>query len=374
MSRSRADAPGSGLAASPVLVWITVAVTTAALPEAVLGQGGGEALEPVVSLLGTLQRVEVHGRSLEGNLEGDSPDRDVSVYLPPSYAVDAGRRYPVVYVLHGFTDSDLNWFGWREHFVNVPAALERALEAGRAREMILVMPDAFTVYQGSMYSSSVTTGDWETYVAEELVSWVDAHYRTVADRASRGLAGHSMGGYGTIRIGMKRPDVFSSIYVMSPCCMEPNLEPGGRGAAAAEAIRDPSQVADAAFGVKAMLASAAAWSPDPRNPPLYLDLPVRDGEVQPDVVARWVANAPLAMVHQYVFNLRKLHAIAMDAGAQDRSIADATRTLDGILTLYGIEHTAEIYDPGTHVSRVGERVEEEVLPFFSANLAFPAGR
>lgn len=326
---------------------------------------------PIAPLEGTLQRITVHGASLEGNLANDTPDRPVSVYLPPSYASSSERRYPVLYVLHGFTDSDLSWMGWQAHFVNLPLAMERAMDSGAVREMILVMPNAFTAFAGSMYSSSVTTGDWETYVAEELVAYIDQQYRTVANRDSRGLTGHSMGGYGTVRIGMKRPDVFSSIYAMSPCCMQPNLGGGGQGAARAEAIRTLEEVQAADFGTKAMFASAAAWSANPEAPPLFLDLPTKDGAVQEDVVARWVANAPLATVHQHVPELRTLTAIGMDAGAQDAGIARATEELSRILTAYGITHMMEIYDPGNHINRVDERVEKFVLPFFSENLAFP---
>ena len=91
--------------------------------------------------------------------------------------------------------------------------------------MIVVMPNAYSKYGGSMYSSSVTTGDWEMYIAEDLVAYMDSHYRTIPERGSRGLAGHSMGGYGAVRIGMKRPDVFSSLYIMSACCLINNPFP-----------------------------------------------------------------------------------------------------------------------------------------------------
>src|SRR5687767_4624897 len=168
---------------------------------------------------GKYERIKVHGRSLVGNLAGDSPDRMVSVYLPPGYTKNPKRRYPVLYLLHGFTDSDSRWFGLDgKHFVHVPSAVDRAFANG-VREMIIVMPDAFTKYQGSMYSSSAVNGDWEAFVAQDLVAYVDKHYRTLSNRASRGLAGYSMGGYGTIRVGMKYPEVFSSLYALSPCCM-----------------------------------------------------------------------------------------------------------------------------------------------------------
>lgn len=341
------------------------------LPAGSGAQEPGQPDAPVTPLDGQLERITVHGTSLEGNLAGDSPDRPVSVYLPPGYDAAPDRRYPVVYFLHGFTDSDLNWFGWEEHFVNVPAAMERALEAGAAREMILVMPNAYTAFQGSMYSSSVTTGDWVTFVAEELVAHVDEHYRTIPDASGRGLAGHSMGGYGAVRIAMERPGVFSGLYAMSPCCLRPNWAEDTTLLARARRIESLDELDGADFMTRAVLAMAAAWSPDPTDPPLYLDLPVDGGGVRSDVVSRWVANAPLATVHQHVPALRSLDAVALGAGAQDRPIAGETRALSDLLGRYDIDHELEIYSPGNHVNRIAERVEEDVLPFFSEHLASP---
>lgn len=324
---------------------------------------------PVEPLNGTLERVEVHGRSLEGNLAGDTPDRPVSVYLPPSYGTDVERRYPVVYLLHGFTDSDLNWMGWREHFVNVPSAFERALASGDAREMILVMPNAYTAFAGSMYSSSATTGDWEAYVADELVAYIDAHYRTIPERGSRGLSGHSMGGYGALRIAMRRPDVFAAVYALSPCCMAAPTA-GAMADMELETITTFDDLQRSTFAAQIAFASAAAWSPNPQKPPFYLDLPTEEGDPRPDVYDRWAANAPLVTVHQHLPALRRFTAIALDSGAQDRSIAATVWEMSATLDAYGIEHTAEIYDPGNHISRVDERVESFALPFFSAHLRF----
>src|SRR5690606_24064695 len=141
----------------------------------------------------------------------------VSIYLPPSYSRELDRRYPVVYMLHGYTNTDLGYFGPEGRQAHLIA--ERAFASGAAEEMILVMPNCMNAFGGCMYSSSVTAGDWEGYVGEDLVAYMDERYRTLPRRESRGLAGHSMGGYGTIRIGMKRPDVFSAIYAMSSCCL-----------------------------------------------------------------------------------------------------------------------------------------------------------
>jgi enterochelin esterase-like enzyme len=324
---------------------------------------------------GSVERIKVHGRSLEGNLSGDPAERDVSIYLPPGYKLDRARRYPVLYMLHGFTDSDSKWFGLEKHWINLPAVLDKAFAAPGARETIVVMPNAFTRFQGSLYSSSATVGDWEEFIAAELVAHIDRAYRTIPRPGSRGLAGHSMGGYGAIRIGMKRPGVFSSLYMLSPCCMAPpNAQAGGPGMPRAESIKDPGEIAKADFFTKAMLASAAAWSPDPRNPPFFIALPSKEGKPQPGVAAKWAANAPLAMADQYVPALRRLKAIAFDSGAKDEPIASTTREFGALLTAYGIAHDLEIYE-GDHVNRVAERIETKAIPFFSRHLQFePEGR
>ncbi len=315
-----------------------------------------------------VERIKVHGTALEGNLEGNAVDRDVLVFLPPSYASEKSRRYPVVYALHGYSIGAEQW----AKEIHVPQTIEGAFAQG-AREMIVVLPDSKTVHNGSMYSSSVTTGDFEAFVAHDVVAYVDAHYRTIADRASRGLVGHSMGGYGASRIGMRHADVFGSLYIMSPCCLSP-MGAGPANPAATKALEDVKSPADSAklpFFARAQLASAAAWSPNPKNPPLFLDLPVKDGASQPDVLAKWAANAPLAFVDQYIGDLRRYRAIAMDVGDQDGLRVDAGKLHD-VMDKYGIANTFEVYQ-GTHTSRVADRFQNHVMPFFGRNLSFGGG-
>ena len=324
---------------------------------------------------GTVEHIKVHGKSLEGNLEGDSPDRDVFVYLPPSYGTNSNQRYPVVYLLHGYGLTGERWMT----FGNLVEASDGDIAAGTMKEMILVNPDAFTKYNGSMYSASPTTGDWETFIAEDLVSYVDSHYRTIPDRMSRGLGGHSMGGYGTIRIGMKRPDVFSSLYIMSGCCLInlPSAQPANRGAAPAAPATPATSAAPAAPAARggrgngfanAPSAQAAAWASNPNNPPNYFDVPVKDGVLQPVIAAKYAANSPLVMIDQYVTNLKKYHAIMGDVGTQDTLMA-SNKQLDQIMTDFGIKHTFETYD-GDHTNHVKDRFVQKVLPFFSSNLSF----
>jgi enterochelin esterase-like enzyme len=373
----------------PVVVLVVTALATPAF---------AQSSAPIKK--GTVEKVSVHGAALQGNLEGDSPDRDVYIYLPPSYASNRSQRYPVVYLLHGYGLTAERWM----MFTNLAAAADKDIAAGTMKEMILVNPDAFTKYSGSMYAASVTTGDWEAYIAEDLVGYVDSHYRTIANRMSRGLGGHSMGGYGTIRIGMKRPDVFSSLYIMSACCLmnQPFPQQGrGAGARGAEGARGagarsgpaPSEAPDSAraesrgargaapegargagrggrgggFG-NVQAALAAAFSPNPKNPPDFFDNPTKDGEPQPLVIAKWAASSPLAMLDQYVTNLKKYHAITGEVGLQD-GLAAANKQMDQILTDFGVTHTFETYE-GDHTNRVVERIEQKVLPFFSTQLAF----
>ena len=317
----------------------------------------------------TVQHIKVHAPSIEGNLEGESADRDVLVVLPPSYASSPRRHYPVLYALHGYSIGAEQWI--KE--IHVPQTVEGAFAKG-AREMIVVLPDSKTIHNGSMYSSSVTTGDFETFIARDLIRYIDAHYRTIADRLSRGLAGHSMGGYGTSRIGMKHADMFGAIYMMSPCCLSTAMfnSTNPETAAALEAVKTPADSPKLPFLLRAQLALAAAWSPNPKNPPLYLDLPTKNGVAQPDIQAKWAANSPLAFVDQYIGNLRSYRAIAIDVGDQDGLKVDAGK-LHEIMDRYGIPNSFEIY-PGTHVSNVAFRFQDHVIPFFSEHLVFEKKR
>jgi len=316
----------------------------------------------------TLESIKIHASSVEGNLEGNAVERDVLVFLPPSYEKEQARRYPVVYALHGYSIGAEQW----SHEIHAPQTMEGAF-AGGAGEMIVVLPDSKTLHNGSMYSGSITTGDFESFIARDVVAYIDAHYRTIPERRSRGLAGHSMGGYGATRIGMKHADVFGSLYIMSPCCLSPrSVGPANAEMSKMlEEVKSPADSAKLPFFARAQLAAAAAWSPNPKNPPLFLDLPTHAGEEQADVLARWAANAPLAFIHQYVGNIRRYDAIAIDVGDQDGLRTDTAR-LHEVLDAYGIDNTFEVY-AGDHTNKLGDRFQNHVLPFFDAHLCFKAG-
>ncbi len=321
---------------------------------------------------GTVERIKVHGKSLEGNLSGDSVDRYVSIYLPASYKTNPERNYPVVYFLHGYTDDDAKFYGFKEHWMALPPILDAVFAQDPKHEMIVVTPDAYTRFQGSMYSNSITTGNWEDFVAKDLVTYIDNHYRTISKKESRGLSGHSMGGYGALRIGEKNPDVFSTVYLLSPCCLASSpipTETVPAGYLQAENIKTLEEIQAAGFLTKALFASAAAWSPNPDNPPFYIDLPVKDGRLQPQILQKWEANRPLNSLDQYIYNIKKLKAIGFDAGDKDMDIASSIRLLHTELNKYNVEHSFEIYE-GDHINHVAERIKDKMLQFFRKNLSF----
>ncbi|HEY7808048.1 MAG TPA: alpha/beta hydrolase-fold protein [Croceibacterium sp.] len=322
-----------------------------------------------------IERIRIHSPAIEGNLEGNSADRDVLVVLPPSYRSSPSRRYPVVYALHGYSIGAEQWI--KE--IHVPQVVEGAFAKG-VPEMIVVLPDSKTVHNGSMYSTSVTTGDFEDFVARDLVGYIDSHYRTIPDRRSRGLVGHSMGGYGAARIGFRHPDVFGALYIMSPCCMQ--ARPGGGALtpqmlASIGTLKPGDDMSKVPFPVRGLLAMASAWSPDPASPPLYLDVPYDKADKPIDAVFdRWSANSIFNILETSVPNLKRYAAIAMDVGDQDTLRTD-TQALHERMLAYGIPNDFELYQ-GTHTSRVAFRWQDHVLPFFGKHLNFappgpPAG-
>jgi hypothetical protein len=182
---------------------------------------------------------------------------------------------------------------------------------------------------------------------------------------------------------MKHPETFASLYAMSSCCLmndparggdavlraarERQNAEGGEQAAGREAGEQPAARPGPGAGfANALSAQAAAWAPNPENPPQYFDLPFKDGELQPLIYAKWLANSPLVMVDQYVPSLKRYKAISIDVGNADPLGADNVQ-LDAALTRLGVEHAFERYE-GDHMNRVAERFKGNVLPFFSRQL------
>lgn len=310
---------------------------------------------------GKLEKIRVHSPSLEGNLQGNDAERDVWVYLPPGYE-RGNRRYPVVYFLHGYAVT-------AEVYVNdvlrIPASTDAAM-AGGQNEFIIVMPDAFTRFGGSFYANSPTIGDWESWIAKDLVAHIDSRYRTIARREARGLSGHSMGGYGTLRIAMRYPEKFGAIYSMSAGALI-NRVPGREQVREQWARMTPDLRSVPRNSSDSMQALASAFLPNTQNPPWYFDLPYDpDGNAVPFAAERWVANGLLVSVDQNVPALKSFRGIMLDVGNED-GLEDSNTRFAAALERLGVEHRYEIY-PGNHGNRVGARFIEKVLPFFAEKL------
>jgi len=298
--------------------------------------------------------------AIEGNLEGNSAERGAYVVTPPGYDENPGKSYPVVYFLHGYWATPQMY----QEMAKFEEAVQGAAEAGN--ELIMVMPDGYSKLKGGFYSSSPTVGDYESFVARDLVQWVDANYRTIPGSESRGLAGHSMGGYGTIRIAMKNPGTFSSIYMMSACCLDPMVL-DAETAARIEAMSE-ADIANAEFGELAPVSTLVTWSPDPTDEGfLKADTGLReDGTLDPLVNYRLAANSPLVLLPQYLPALNGLEAFAMDIGDQD-FLLEGNRLFREELDRFGVKYDFELYE-GDHGNRIAERIRTEVLPFFANHL------
>jgi S-formylglutathione hydrolase FrmB len=329
--------------------------------------------------LGTLENIQVHAVAMENNKLGDPADQPVAVYLPPSYKTSTAERYPSLYLLHGFDSNIRSWTSHGYGDMSLQGTMDALIAAGAVREMIVVVPNGRNAYLGSFYANSSVTGGWEDFILRDLVSYVDSHYRTVGRAAGRGIAGHSMGGYAAIMLGMKHPEVFSAVYAMSPCClgMEADLtsiNPAWHAALAAKNKNkdqfgsDPQTLEQ--FWVDALLALAAALSPNPDQGPLFVDLPYRDqnGRLVQDEPAwtEWHAKMPLEIVSNYATNLLKLRGLFIDYGMEDdfSHIPVTARLFSEKLARLGVPHILASYR-GDHADHIRERLESSVLPFFS---------
>lgn len=311
---------------------------------------------------GALHQITVPGPSLEGNLQGNPSERTVFVYLPQGYETSS-KRYPVVYFLHGYAvTADV----YVNDVLKVPEAVDAAMANG-AREAIIVMPDAFTRFGGSFYSNSPVIGDWESFIAKDLVGYIDANYRSIATREGRGLSGHSMGGYGTLRIGMKYPEVFNALYAMSAGALLDTIPSADEAKVQHERMAAGIETEARSF-VNGMQARASAWSPNPQSPPYYFDLPFdAQGNAVPLVAERWTANTLLISVDQNVPALKSFKGVTLDVGNEDGLEASNTQ-FAAALDRLGVAHGYEIYE-GNHGNRVGQRFIEKVLPFFERQLS-----
>jgi len=321
----------------------------------------------------------LYSASLENDL-GEDPTRRISVYLPPGYE-ETADRYPVIYYLHGFTWSDSLQIAVDQF----DKLLDKAIAQGKIKPVIVVIPNHQTKYRGSWYTNSSLGGNWADFTAIDLVSHIDENYRTIAESNSRGIVGHSMGGYGAIKLGMLFPEVFSAVYALSPGAL------GGVGGtldrlinqsdsylirlfeirSREELITDPDN-----FFSNAIVAMGRTFTPNLDNPPFYADIPFfLKGErlvINESIWERWRVNSPYEMVDNYIESLKKLTALKLDWGRNDEYSTVESQMFSKKLEEMGIDHYAEEY-LGDHVNKLWTddgRALNSMLPFFDAYLIF----
>jgi enterochelin esterase-like enzyme len=300
-------------------------------------------------------------RILENNPLGDSSARTIPVYLPPDYETSA-ERYPVVYFLAGFSGGGtllLNESMWGE---TLPQRIDRLMRTGKIDPIIVVMADCRTKLGGSQYINSVATGRYEEYIVDELVPWVDATYRTIAERDSRAVMGKSSGGYGATVLAMRHTDRFGLAVDHSgdkyfDFCYRADIPTvvsglGRYQSSAAEFLREFPHPAESRgrqwFTIVNMLAMASCYSPNPDSPTGF-DLPFdeRTGELRPDVWQRWLAHDPVELAARHADSLRSLRLFYLDCGSWDEHhLQLGNRIFSQRLKALDVPHTYEEFDGG----------------------------
>ncbi len=309
----------------------------------------------------TVEIPEVESVVLAGNPLGDPATRRTPVLLPPGYAdtTNVGRRYPVLFGLSGYAGRGLGMLNDDPWQGNLADRLTRLYAAGMPHA-IIVLPDGFTRYGGSQYLNSSTTGRYEDYIAEELVAWIDARYRTIPAPEGRGLFGISSGGYGSLMLGMRHPDTFAALACHSgdmafdivygrdfPAFCN-GLNRAGGVEAWWQQFQAKTKRPGGDFDVLNILAMASCYSPDPAAP-LGIALPVdpQTCERVPEVWSRWLEWDPVEFVDRYAENLLQLRLVHIEAGWRDEyNLHFGARILHRKLTERGIAHDYEEFDDG----------------------------
>ena len=326
---------------------------------------------------------ELRSKKFANNKIGVSPVRKMIVYLPPGYDESSKnnplKRYPVIYFLPNPLEGDYR-FVFDHH--DAQKVFDRAIASGEIGDFILVCVDMATPLGSSWYLNSSITGNWDDFMVEDLVPYIDANFRTLPSRDSRGIAGIFMGGYGAIRFAMRHPDVFGSVYAMHPVGTGSGLRimdsiPNLAVMANAKSLDDVKQDG----GTQIFAAIFQAHLPDPEKPPLFFDLPAhKDGDqlVIDSKLTERLRNSFFleSMIPQYADNLKSLRGFKFDWARSDQNQDHvySNQAFTHKLNEFGIAHEAEEYNGAWGESNWGKdgRIYTEVMPFFQRTLTFSA--
>jgi len=284
-------------------------------------------------------RFEEHtfeSETLKQNPLGDPHLRPLWVYLPPGYDEAPGERLPSVYLIQGLTGQLDMWRNRTPFRRNMPELVDDLFADPTTPPAIVVWVDCWTSIGGSQFLDSPGTGNYLTYLCDEVVPWVDANYRTLADRDHRGIQGKSSSGYGAMVVPMLRPDVWGGLAThagdaLFEACYMPDFRDAVR------VLRDRydgsfdafwkdfrSRPAGSKDGDDELLNTwcmAACYSADPDGT-VQLPFDPATGMMRDDVWARWLERDPVRMVASHADALRSMRAIYIDAGNKDQFFLD----------------------------------------------------
>lgn len=310
---------------------------------------------------GTVVFEEFESEALRGNAAGDPHVRRVPVYLPPAYAHEPARRFPVVFVLTGFGGRGRMLLNDNPWSPALDDRMDALIGSGACGQAILVMPDCFTRFGGSQYLDSSATGRYATHLVEELVPHVDRRFRTLADREHRGVAGKSSGGYGALVLGMRHPGVFGAVACHSgDMAFEYSLrgevprfcsivQAAGGVRAWLERFEAKPQRSKDDFTALNVLGMAACYSPAPGREPFGLEFPIDPGTGawRDEVWQRWLAHDPLVLLERHAEALRSLRLLFLDCGTRDEWLLHlGLRLFTRRLEALGVPHQHQEFDDG----------------------------
>jgi S-formylglutathione hydrolase FrmB len=291
---------------------------------------------------------------LKNNAPGDPYIRDLFVYLPPGYE-DNDTRYPSVYCLTGFTGRGKMLLNDNAFTPNLAERMDKLIAAGTVKPMILVMPDCFTYYGGSQYINSTATGNYEDYLTQEIVAFVDENFRTIASRDSRAVMGKSSGGYGSMIMGIRHADIFGLVCSTAGDAYFEYCYPMDFPNAVRLIKGDPKSFMKTVWSNEKhgkddhaainTIGMAACYSPNRTDFDLPFDL--ETGEIREEVWARWLAHDPVRLVEKHTDDLKSLKLLYIDAGSKDEFNLDiGARILSKKLNQFDVPHIHEEFDDG----------------------------
>lgn len=339
--------------------------------------------EPV--LTSKLEVKEITSEALLNNPMGNPAERKMQVYLPKGYDESSTKKYPVVYLLHGlpFTEESFiskeswePWIGGTSPFQSYPDFprqsfrewMDLLIEYGNVKPMIIVMPDAASGYGFSFYTNSTLIGNFEDYIVNDLVKFIDSNYRTIANKDGRAVIGFSQGGYAAVKFGLLHANKFGTIASHSGMLYMDGMFQNG-AAVIAENPGGFNGPDPAKFLTSGLYAMSSAWSPNLSNPPFMVDLPFdwKSGAIILSVREKWLEHDVFTMLDKYHDNLRSLNGLYIDCGTLDElgftpMVGAYCQKMDAM----SIDHTFETFEGG-HFTHMYSRLQRS-LAFVSKTM------